>query len=276
MVDERAEERLEQARELAEAVEVQPVGEGAFTGPSPDWFGPRVFGGFVLAQAVSAAVQTVGDDVVLHSVHTAFLRAVEAGPPVALHVDAWRDGRAFTTRHVVTVQAERVAARTTCSFHRPEEGDEYQLPMPDDVPGPEGQPITDHGGPYEIVELGPTPPAPDGTYCSTRRAWMRIPGVPDDPATHLAVGALLSDLTATSFRPLSLDVWDRHTDASLDHAAWFHRPFRVDEWLYFDLQAVVNTGNRALLRGSLYRRDGALCLSIAQELLIRELERPPS
>jgi acyl-CoA thioesterase-2 len=112
----------------------------------------------------------------------------------------------------------------------------------------------------------------DGSYRSTRRVWLRVPDrLPDDPDVHATVAAFISDMTGTSFRPLSFEEWGRHTDASLDHAVWLHRPFRVDEWLLYDLQAVVNAGGRSFVRGSLFASDGRLCLSMAQELLIREL-----
>jgi acyl-CoA thioesterase II len=91
----------------------------------------------------------------------------------------------------------------------------------------------------------------------------------------VTLAAYVSDMTGNSFRPLSLDTWGRHTDASLDHSLWLHRPFRVDQWLFYDLQAVVNGGGRALVRGSLYDMNGRLCFSLAQELLIRELQELP-
>src|SRR5207237_8082596 len=97
--------------------------------------------------------------------------------------------------------------------------------------------------PCLLRDSAPTPPAADGTMTSTRRVWFRSTDpLPDDPALQITVGAYLSDVTGNSFRPLTLDSWDGYTDASLDHALWFHRPFRADEWLYYDLQAAVNTG----------------------------------
>ncbi|MGH9031313.1 MAG: acyl-CoA thioesterase [Acidimicrobiia bacterium] len=265
-------ERLEQARELAEVIAVAPTGTDRFRGPTPDWFGEgRIFGGVVVAQALNAAAQTVTAGLPPHSMHGYFLRAVRPGPPVDLAVDHVRDGRSFTTRQVTMAQDERAVFRGTCSFHADEEGDEYQLGM-GDVPGPDGlEPDPYHEGPFEVREVGPTPVSADGTYQSTRRMWVRCaPALPDHDRIHACVAAYLSDMTGTAFRPLNLGEWGTHTDASLDHAVWFHRPVRADEWLFYDLHALVNTGGRSLVRGSMYQA-GRLCLSMAQELLIRPL-----
>jgi acyl-CoA thioesterase-2 len=158
-----------------------------------------------------------------------------------------------------------------CSFHVTEEGDEYQLRMPS-VPFPEDiAPTGDPPGPFDERDAG-TLAEPDGTFRSTGRWWFRTcAALPEDETVHACVLAMFSDMTRTSFRPLSLDTWGTHTDASIDHALWLHRPARADEWLFFDLQAVVNTAGRSVVRGAMYTRDGILCLSMAQELLIRRL-----
>jgi acyl-CoA thioesterase-2 len=272
-----SDERLEQARELADVIGVAPTGSDEFRGATPDWFGEgRIFGGIVVAQALSAAVQTVPDGPPPHSMHGYFLRAVRPGTPVDLAVGHVRDGRSFTTREVTMAQDERAVFTGTCSFHADEEGDEYQLGM-GDVPGPDGlEPDPYHEGPFDVREVGPTPVSADGTYQSTRRMWVRCaPALPDDAGVHTCVAAYLSDMTGTAFRPLNLGEWGTHTDASLDHAVWFHRAVRADEWLFYDLHALVNTGGRSLVRGAMYQ-DGRLCLSMAQELLIRPLEQPSS
>ena len=268
-------ERTERARELAEVVWVTPTGDDTFRADTPDWFGDRVFGGIIVAQALSAMRQTAADDMRAHSLHGYFLRPALAGAPVDLRVTRLRDGRSFRTRQVEMRQGDKAVCLMASSFHADEPGDEYQLAM-DDVPAPEDLPAppADDGppGPFEVRSVGPTPPERDGTYRSTRRAWCRCaPGVPDDDAIHACVAAFLSDMTETSFRPHSLGEWGGYTDASLDHAVWFHRPFRVDEWLLFDLHALINAGGRSVVRGALYRQDGQLCLSMAQELLIRPL-----
>jgi acyl-CoA thioesterase-2 len=260
-------------QELIAGISMAPAGEDRFTGVAPLWFGDRVFGGVIVAQTLHAALQTAEANVGLHSLHGYFVRGAQGGEPVDVEVQRLRDGRAFSTRHAVMRQPDRLVFWMTCSFHVQEPGAEYQLAMEDGVPGPEGLPDSEWvPGPFLARDVGPSPPAGDGTMSSTRRVWFRCTGeLPDDPRLHLVLGAYLSDVTGNSFRPLSLDSWDGYADTSLDHALWFHRPFRVDEWLYYDLQTVINTAARSLVRGSMYRADGRLCLSMAQELLIRPL-----
>jgi acyl-CoA thioesterase-2 len=251
-------------------------GRQTFVTSSPHWWGGnRTFGGMVVAQALHAACQTVPSRLHVHSLHGYFLRPSSPGSTSIHRVDRVRDGRSFTTREVTSEVEGRTTFRMTCSFHVPEDGDEYQLPMSDDVPRPEDTPGVDLPFPFDIRELGATPRRADGTYASTRRCWFRTrTPLPDDPAIHACVLAYLSDMTGAAFRPLSLNSWGTHTDASLDHALWFHRPRRADEWNYYDLSALVNAGGRATVRATLYGDDGVLYQSMAQELLIRELEVP--
>ena len=130
-------------------------------------------------------------------------------------------------------------------------------------------------GPSRSSTSERTPVGSDGTYAATRRAWFRTRGrLPDDPQAHVTVVAFMSDMTGSAFRPMSLGVFGEHTDASLDHALWFHRPFRIDEWMLYDLQALTTTGGRATIRGLLFDQQGWLCVSMAQELLIRRLAVP--
>jgi acyl-CoA thioesterase II len=259
-------------RDLIEHLRTERRSGGSFTAEAPDWFGDRVFGGMVVAQAAHAACQTVEPDWRPHSLHAYFLGAVRPGG-VEIDVNPIRDGRTFVTREVTLRQDGRTKLTTTVSFHQDEEGDEYQLPMSSGIPAPEALPIAeDAPPPFEVRWLGPTPQRDDGTYESTRRSWERTTEpLPDEWALHLAVAAFLSDMTGTSFRPYSLGEWGGHTDASIDHAVWFHRPFRCDEWLYADFHALVNAGGRSTVRGSFYDRGGRLCMSMAQELLIRPL-----
>jgi acyl-CoA thioesterase-2 len=143
------------------------------------------------------------------------------------------------------------------------------VPPPNDVEGFEAP------FPFDVRELGTTTRRADGTYQSTRRCWFRVrEALPDDPAVHACVLAYFSDMTGASFRPHSLGVWGTHTDASLDHALWFHRPWRADVWSLFDIHALVNAGGRATVRATMHGEDGTLHLSMAQELLIRELDEP--
>ena len=278
--------RAEMMRELVDALVTRPTGEeGVFTAPSPDWFGPRLFGGFVVAQALNATINSLSADSLSadmgsgglrpHSLHGYFLRPVETGRDSELRVEHVRDGRTFTTRRVTTVQGGKEAFVATASFCLDEAGDEYQAALPD-LPGPDDVEPSGFDGPVEMRDLGATPVRADGTMESTRRVWFGVDPLGDDPGLHATVLAYLSDMTGTSFRPLSLGDWGAHTDASLDHAVWFHRPARADGWLFYDLHALINTGGRSTVRGELYTSDGQLVLSLAQELLIRPIDTPPT
>jgi acyl-CoA thioesterase II len=260
----------------ATEIEKGPGGRPAFQTVSPDWWpGQRTFGGMVVAQALSAVMQTVPAGLDVHSLHGYFLRPSRPGVPSIQRVDRVRDGRSFTTCEVTSEVLGQPVFRMTCQFHRAEEGDSYQLPM-----GPGIVPPNDVDGvevpfPFDIRDLGATERRADGTFLSTRRCWFRTrQTLPDDPGIHACVLAYFSDMTGASFRPLSLGVWGTHTDASLDHAVWFHRPWRADQWSVFDLQALVNAGGRATVRATMHGEDGTLHLSMAQELLIRKLDVP--
>jgi acyl-CoA thioesterase-2 len=260
--------------QLVTTLAATPLGGDAFAADSPaEWDGERVFGGIVIAQSLAAAVQTVPAGLPVHSLHGYFLRPTPPGARSRIEVERVRDGRSFVTRTATTSIGGRPVFTLTCSFHAPEPGDEYQLGMGDDVPPPESLPPVDAPMPFDMVELGPTERREDGTYRSTRRVWFRIPE-PVPAGFEPVILAYLSDMTGAAFRPHSLGVWGTHTDASLDHAVWFHRPARCDGWMLFDLHALVNTGGRATVRGELYGQDGVLRMSMAQEILIRPLDRP--
>ena len=278
--------------ELIDGIVAMPSGEGGpewsgrdapatFVTTSPDWWGgERTFGGMVVAQALSAASQTVPRDLDVHSLHGYFLRPSKPGTPSTHRVERLRDGRSFSTREVVSEVEGRETFRLACSFHRAEAGDEYQLPMADDVPYPDalatgGSPSDappPTPSPFDVHDLRSTEQRQDGTYLSTRRCWFRTrQRLSDDPTIHACVLAYLSDMTGAAFRPLSLNSWSGYTDASLDHAVWFHRRRRADEWNLFDFQALLNASGRSTIRGTMYGEDGVLYLSMAQELLIRKL-----
>jgi acyl-CoA thioesterase-2 len=271
------------APELVDAVTATEVeaghrGQRTFESRSPDWWpGGRTFGGMVVAQALNAAMQTVPLELEVHSLHGYFLRPSTPGALSTHRVDDVRDGRSFNTREVTSEIEGKPVFRMMCQFHTPEAGDEYQLPMAQGIGPPDEAEAPDEEGlfPFEMRELGATRRREDGTYVSTRRVWFRTSKtLPDDPIVHACLLAYLSDMTGASFRPLSLGTWGTHTDASLDHAVWFHRPWRADVWSLYDLQALVNAGGRATLRGVMHGQEGTLHLSMAQELLIRELDEP--
>jgi acyl-CoA thioesterase-2 len=229
----------------------------------------------VIAQALSAAMQSAPPRLEVHSLHGYFLRPTSPGSRTTHTVDRVRDGRSFSTREVVSAVDGKETFRMTCSFHLPEDGDDYQLPVGPGIPPPRDIEGFEAPFPFDIRELGATEQRGDGTYLSTRRCWFRTrETLPDDPMLHACLRAYFSDMTGAAFRPLSLGTWGTHTDASLDHAVWFHRPWRADEWSIFDLQALVNAGGRATVRATMHGEDGSLHLSMAQELLIRKLDEP--
>jgi acyl-CoA thioesterase-2 len=260
--------------DLVEALTLEELGGDRYLATGTDWWrGDRVFGGMVVAQALRAAQLNV-PHLPVHSLHGYFLRPVPVGGAVEQVVEHVRDGRSFTTRRVTSRCDGREVFTMLCSFHADEDGEQYQITMPR-VPGPDAVQREPVPIPFDVRELGSTPERDDGTYLATRRVWFRADGgLPDDPALHAAIVAYLSDMTGAAFRPHSLGVWGTHTDASLDHALWFNRPVRADQWLLYDLQALVNHGGRATLRGVLYAQDGTLCASMSQELLIRKLDDP--
>jgi acyl-CoA thioesterase-2 len=261
---------------LVAAVSVAPAGNDRFVADEPEWFGTRVFGGMIVAQALNAAVRTVADGRPPHSLHGYFLRPANAGVPALLTVERVRDGRAFASRAVTMTQDGAEIFRAMCSFHGDEDGEEYQLPIPPGSTPPDAFPAPDDDfeGPFESRDAGAARRA-DGSYESTRRMWFRMRApLPPDPTLHATLLAYLSDMTGTGFRPHNLGEWGTHTDASIDHAVWFHRPARLDDWLLFDVQALVNAGARSTVRGSIYSQDGVLRASMAQELLIRRLDVP--
>jgi acyl-CoA thioesterase-2 len=267
--------------ELVDAITAREAGRDVagrptFTTTSPEWWvHGRVFGGMVVAQALNAAMHTVPPGLEVHSLHGYFLRPTSPGSRTTHVVESMRDGRSFSTRQVTSEVEGRETFRMTCSFHVPENGDSYQLPMAPEIPPPRDVNGFEASFLFDVRELGTTERREDGTYHSTRRCWFRTrEQLPDDPAVHAGVLAYFSDMTGASFRPHSLGVWGTHTDASLDHALWFHRPWRADVWSLFDIHALVNAGGRATVRATMHGEDGTLHLSMAQELLIRELDEP--
>ena len=251
-------------------------GRATFTTTCPKWWvHGRVFGGMVVGQALNAAMRTVPTGLEVHSLHGYFLRPTSPGSQTLHVVDTVRDGRSFSTRQVTSQVEGKETFRMTCSFHAPEDGDSYQLPIAPAIPAPNDVEGFEEPFPFDVRELGTTERREDGTYESTRRCWFRSrQPLSDDPIVHAGFLAYFSDMTGASFRPHSLGVWGTHTDASLDHALWFHRPWRADVWSLFDIHTLVNAGGRATIRATMHGEGGTLHLSMAQELLIRELDEP--
>ena len=273
---------------LVSLLDLEPIEVNMFRGVSPEEKRQRVFGGQVAGQALVAAGRTVERGNV-HSLHAYFLRPGDTSVPILYEVDRIRDGRSFTTRRVVAIQHGRAIFNLSASFHVDESGPDHQLPMPD-VPDPESLPtfqermapyvdkfsdwltrpqpidqryVDDPGGPFSRV--GGRPPR--------QRIWIRADGrLADDQLLHDCVVAYASDMSLLDsvMLPHRLS-WDdpRIMGASLDHAMWFHRPFRADDWLLYDQESPSAAGARGLARGTIFTRDGRLALSVVQEGLVR-------
>lgn len=250
----------------------------------------RVFGGQVAGQALVAAGRTVPEDRPVHSLHAYFIRPGDPTVPLVYLVDRVRDGRSFTTRRVSAVQHGKAIFTLSASFHRPEPGVSHARPMPE-VPGPEELPTTAErmealfgpavlpwtgDNPIDIRHIGPLTfeAAGDPSLRSTRSmAWIRADGeLPDDPLLHVCIMTYASDMTLLDSVLLAHGLsWADATTvgASLDHAMWFHRPFRADEWLLYSQESPVAGGARGLARGELFTASGDLVVSVMQEGLIR-------
>jgi acyl-CoA thioesterase-2 len=262
--------------------------EDVYVGPSqPQPFG-RVYGGQVLSQALVAAQRTVDPDRPVHSLHGYFLRAGDSNEPITFAVERLRDGQSFSARRTHALQFGRPILSMIASFQRPAEGLDHQVPMPD-VPDPEGLPtLLDRYGhlddpvalywlrqrPIDLRHVEPPvfiTPAPRRT--PRQAVWMRAVGaLPDDPALHAAVLTYASDYLllepilrahGRTFSQLGLKM------ASLDHAMWWHRPARADQWLLHVQESPSASGARGLGVGRIYARDGRLVCSVAQEGMLR-------
>ncbi|SFQ17560.1 acyl-CoA thioesterase II [Variovorax sp. 770b2] len=280
--------------ELVALMQLEPLGGDRFLAQSEDIGTPAVFGGQVLGQSLAAASLTVGADRPVHSMHAYFLLPGEHAP-IEYSVDRVRDGRSFTTRHVVARQQERIIFEMSASFQTVDEGVEHQLAMPA-VEGPDGlvseldqrlalgdrlperwriKGLEPHGIEYRRVEADDllTPIVRP----SESAIWMRaIAPLPDDPVVHRALLAYASDhgLLRAAMLPHGLSFMSGQVrPASLDHAMWFHRDFRMDDWLLYVLDSPSASGARGLCRGSLFTRDGRLVASTAQEGMLRIVTR---
>ena len=282
--------------ELLELLELEQLEVNLFRGLSPEENRQRVFGGQVAGQALIAAGRTV-DRGLVHSLHAYFLRPGDPQIPIVYDVDRIRDGRSFTTRRVVAIQHGRAIFNLAASFHVEEEGPSHQYEMPD-APDPESIPtLREKMEPHlhrfspemsewivrerPIDTRSPGLPHwldPDHKVREPEQlVWFRANGeLPDDPLLHACVVAYASDLTLldTAVMPHAAS-WDdeQYMIASLDHAMWFHRAFRADEWLLYHQKSPSAQAARGLAEGLIYRRDGALAVTVIQEGLIRPIVR---
>ncbi|KPC92652.1 MULTISPECIES: acyl-CoA thioesterase II [Streptomyces] len=291
------------AERLVDLLDLEEIDLNIFRGESPHESLQRVFGGQVAGQALVAAGRTVDDERPVHSLHAYFLRPGIPGVPIVYEVERVRDGRSFTTRRVIAIQRGRVIFNLTASFHIREPGFEHQMPMPQ-VPEPESLPkladeIREHLGSLPVpLERMARRQAFDLRYVERLRwdaselqgveprsaVWMRAIGsLGDDPLVHTCALTYASDMTLLDAVRLPVEpLWGaRNFDtASLDHAMWFHRPFRADEWFLYEQESPIATGARGLARGQIYDREGRLIVSVMQEGLFRpitgEREAPPA
>jgi acyl-CoA thioesterase-2 len=235
--------------------------------------GRRLFGGLVAARSLRAACHTVGDGRHPHSLHAYFIRPGTYAEPLRFEVARTRDGRAFSTRHVTAAQGGKPIFEMIASFHDPEPGFDWQRPGPADVPPPEELPppdfpaFTRHPDGFEMRSVRRT--RPDGIR-SVHPFWIRHrTPLEDDPAQHACLIAWLSDMAVVTGARAPWSPRELAMGVSLDHALWFHRPARIDDWLLFSVEAASNSGARGLAHGTLHTRDGVLVASIAQEALLR-------
>ena len=273
--------------DLVRLLDLEPIEVNIFRGVSPTESFQRVFGGQVAGQALVAAARTVAHDRLVHSLHAYFLRPGDAALPILYEVDRIRDGRSFTTRRVVAIQHGRAIFNLQASFHVHEEGLDHQLPMPD-VPRPDTladfqtriAPYRDSLGewflrprPIDTRYVEGDPMARRRPRRATQRVWLRADGeLPDDPVLHACIVTYASDMTLLDTTVLPHGVgWadDSVQMATLDHAMWFHRPFRADHWLLYDQVTPSTFGSRGLASGSIYTLEGDLVASVTQEGLIR-------
>jgi acyl-CoA thioesterase-2 len=289
--------------QLVALLQLERIEQNLFRGQSQDLGWGVVFGGQVLGQALSAASQTVPDERDVHSLHGYFLRPGDASAPIVYDVDCIRDGKSFTTRRVVAIQNGRAIFNMSASFQRREHGFEHQATMPD-VPAPdellsEQELARRHADklparmrarataerPIERRPVRPINPLAPSPAPPIRRLWMRAASplpdtlAPDLPehAMHAAMLAYASDsnFLGTAMQPHAVSwLTPGMQFASLDHAMWFHRPFRFDQWLLYDIDSPSAAGARGLVRGQIFSRDGALIASTAQEALIRKWPQP--
>jgi acyl-CoA thioesterase II len=274
--------------ELIQLLDLEAIEVNIFRGHSSDEDRQRTFGGQVAGQALVAAVRTVEADRPVHSLHGYFLRPGDPQAPILYEVDRIRDGRSFTTRRVVAIQHGRAIFNLQTSFQRMEDGLEFQQPMPENVPAPESLPTWqermeplkhkmgayfDRPRPIDLRWVDTSPPGTSRPIADSQLVWLRADGkLPDDPALQACVVTYASDMTLldTVVLPHGVDWTDANLMmASLDHAMWFHRPFRADEWLLFRQRTPSSGGARGLATGEIFTADGELVVSVVQEGLIR-------
>jgi acyl-CoA thioesterase-2 len=276
--------------DLLKLLELERIEDRIFRGESRDLGGERVFGGQVLGQALTAASYTVRDRQV-HSLHAYFLVAGDVNAPIVYEVEVARDGKSFSNRRVVAIQHGQPIFNMTASFQVPEQGLEHSAAMPQ-VPGPEGladvrelppavlekvpekmRRFLTHERPFEFRPVEPIHVIAPPREAPVRHIWVKtVDTLPDNADLHRNVLAYVSDyqLVSTATLPHGIHFAEGNVQlASLDHAMWFHRPFRADEWLLYAMESPNASGGRGLALGKFFTRDGTLVASTAQEGVVR-------
>lgn len=278
------------AQDLVDLLVLEQLDVDLFRGRQPDTERQRIFGGQVASQAVVAATRSAGEEFVLHSVHSYFLRPGDPTVPIIYDVERIRDGSSFVTRRVLARQHGRPIYHLSASLQRVEDGLAHQDLMPDVIPPAQAVPIPELArkrGPEASREWEREWAALDARYVGTSamglepdpqrparaQLWLRVDGrLDDDPITHLAAFTYASDLTllGAALTPHGVGITSsRLQAASLDHTIWFHRPFRADEWWLYDQTAPFAGGGRGLAFARVFTESGDLVATVAQEGLIR-------
>jgi acyl-CoA thioesterase II len=282
--------------DLLSILDLEQPESNLFRGRSPDVGWQRIFGGLVISQALVAAMRSVSSEIRPHSLHAYFILPGDPAVPIDYEVDNLRDGRSFATRRVVARQKGAAIFALSASFHRAEPGLDHQWPMP-----AAAAPETLMSEKEIVANFGERLPEGMRRFFSRDRpielrpvslkrymgqalsaeeranprqhVWFRATGpLPDDPAMHLAVLAYASDMTLVDTALVAHGISVSSPDiqaASLDHAMWFHRDFRMDDWLLYAQDSPSSSGALGLARGLIYTRDGRLIASVAQEGLLR-------
>jgi acyl-CoA thioesterase II len=275
-------------------LQLERLEDNLFRGESHDIGAPQVFGGQILGQALSAAHRTV-DSRTPHSLHAYFLRPGDFNQPVIYQVERSRDGKSYSNRRVVAIQHGRPILNLAASFHAHEQGLDHQAGMPE-VPGPEGltrsieiqdaimdkvpekmRRLLAHRPPFEFRPVEPPKFIDPVARAPRKHIWMRAwDELPDDPELHRNLLTYVSDyeLIGTATLPHDLDFAHRPVQmASIDHVLWFHRPFRVDDWLLYAFDSPSGHAGRGFSRGQIFTRSGKLIASVAQEGVMRVWDR---
>jgi len=275
--------------ELLKILDLERIEDNLFRGDSRDIGAPQVFGGQVLGQALVAASRTVEGRQV-HSLHAYFLRRGDLSVPIVFEVDRSRDGGSFTSRRVVAVQHGQPILTMSASFQATEPGLDHQAPMPAAAPPESLRDLAEveaelidsmphrltgyfrNQRPFEFRAVCPDDFLTRDKRAASKLVWFRVIGeLPEEQALHRCLLTYVSDyhLLPTATMPHGVNFFELQM-ASIDHAIWFHRDLRVDDWLLYVMDSPSASGARGFSRGAIYARDGALVASVAQEGLMRE------